>query len=302
MLRGARHLKNIIKRLIPKKIKQKIKNSIYENYSITSAKQSVFYDTSRFNGKVIVVTGANGAIGSALCSRFLSEGAIVVACGRSIEKLNYTLNRITTNIDNRINGSYLSIKMDVTNDEEIALTLEKVIDLYGKIDILINNAGGYAKDDNCTLVDKDISTIDSVLNTNLRGTIICSKEASKYMIINMRGRIINLASVMGMCGKAGMLDYATSKSGILGFTKSLAMELGHLGITVNCVSPGMVNMIPFDSELPIKITNKNYLRRFGYTNEVASLIAFLASDEANYITGQNFVIDGGRSLGLHGDE
>ena len=128
--------------------------------------------------------------------------------------------------------------------------------------------------------------------------MLCARVASSIMVKQGYGKIINMSSVMGMNGKENWSEYSASKAGILGLTKSLALELGEHNITVNAVSPGMVQQIPFDRAIPKKHSHTNPLHRFGYTDEVASLVAFLCSDEANYITGQNFVIDGGRSIGL----
>lgn len=170
----------------------------------------------------------------------------------------------------------------------------------GGVDVLVNNAGGSARENAKQFAEQDFSIISNIINTNLNGTMLCTYYALRYMNPS-GGRIISMSSVVGLQGKNGMTDYAASKSGIIGFTRSLAVELGKRGITVNCVSPGWVNQAIFDRGQKPSQGNVNCLGHSGKTDEVAALVAFLASDEAGYITGQNIVIDGGRSLGLWGD-
>lgn len=129
--------------------------------------------------------------------------------------------------------------------------------------------------------------------------MLCSRIAAKYMVQQKEGNIINMASVIGMGGKAGMCDYAAAKAGIIGFTKSLALELGKFHVRVNCISPGFINQVPFDEGSPEINTTKNVLGRHGTTREIADMVCYLVYDK--YITGQNIAIDGGRSIGLFGD-
>lgn len=252
-------------------------------------------DIGRAEGKVALVTGGTGAIGSAICLRLAAEGALVGICGRTIEKINTTISIIKEICPE---AKVEPVVLDVTNEANIASAITDFAETHGRLDIFINNAGGGSRGEAKPLRDQDISILDSVLDTNLRGAMLCAKYASRIMVKQKFGKLISMSSVMGMNGKENWSEYSASKSGILGLTKSLALELGEYNITVNAVSPGMVQQIPFDRAIPLRFTHTNALKRFGYTDEVASLVAFLCSDEANYITGQNFVIDGGRSIGL----
>ncbi len=292
-------LNNIIKKVIPKSVKQYIRRNLNEG-SKTVEYTVRLTNEKRFANQRIIVTGATGAIGSAICHRLVAEGATVGICGRNIDKINELIERFQSeNICKE--GSCYPLVLDVTNDNNISLAIEEFVVKTGGLDAFVNNAGGGAREKSKPIHMQDIEIIDRVLNTNLRGSIICAREAARIMAMNKNGKIINMSSVIGMNGKAEMSDYAAAKAGIIGFTKSLALELGEHNITVNCISPGMVNQIPFDGGLHVRQTDQNCLGRFGYTDEVANLVAFILSKDADYITGHNFVIDGGRSLGLMGE-
>lgn len=227
--------------------------------------------------------------------RMAVEGAIVGVCGRTIEKIDGVAKQI---LECYPEAKLVPIVLDVTNDKNIEDSIMNFVYKIGHLDIFINNAGGGSRGESKPLREQKISQLDTILNTNLRCSMICAKFASQIMVEQKYGKIISMSSVFGLNGKENWSEYDSSKSGILGLTKSLALELGEYNITVNSVSPGMVQQTPFDGGLPKVYTLTNALRRKGYTDEVASLVAFLCSDEANYITGQNFVIDGGRSIGL----
>ena len=292
--------KSVVKKIIPKSVKRYIKKNV------SDTPKSVEYivresDKERFEGQRIMVTGGTGAIGSAICQRLLAEGAVVGICARNKNKLSEVKERfVKENIAND-NNCY-TIIMDVTDENSIKKAVDEFVEKTGGLEGFVNNAGGGARGESKPLYLQDIEIIDRVLDTNLRGSILCAREAAKVMVERKCGKIINMSSVMGMNGKATMVDYSASKAGILGLTKSLALELGEFGITVNAISPGMVNQIPFDKGMAERRSDKNVIGRFGYTDEVADLAAFILSDNADYITGHNFVIDGGRSLGLFGDK
>ena len=171
--------------------------------------------------------------------------------------------------------------------------MDKCKEVFGKIDILVNNAG-ITKD---TLIMRmKEEDFDSVIDVNLKGTFNCAKHASAIMLKQRFGKILNMTSVVGIAGNAGQVNYAASKAGVIGLTKSLAKELGSRGITVNAVAPGFINtdMTASLSEKVKEEASKNIpLKRLGDPEDVANLVGFLASDAANYITGQVINVDGG---------
>lgn len=290
-----------MKKIIPRRIKQYIKKKI----GVAPVKTTYEYvikkeDVSKLAGKRIIVTGATGAIGSALTHLLLMQGAVVGVCGRDQKKVSNLIERLSNEkFDNK--GKLVPLYLDVSDCNSIEKAVDEFVQETGGLDAFINNAGGGARQESKYIHEQSIEVIDRVINVNLRGTILCARKAAQKMIDQGHGVIINMSSVVGMRGKEKMSDYAAAKAGIIGFTQSLALELGKYNIRVNCVSPGMVNQHPFDAGDPVKLTSTNCLKRFGYTDEVASVISFLVSDDAKYITGQNVVVDGGRSLGLMGD-
>ena len=257
-------------------------------------------DAGRQQDKRVMVTGGTGAIGSAICARLFYEGATVGVCGRNRGKITETIDRIKADFPDAT-GRLFPLELDVTDYNSIEQAIDSFCGAFGGLDYFINNAGGSARGQNKPVYQQEIRVIQDVINTNLMGSILCARKALGKMILQNAGCIINMSSVVGMNGKATMSDYAAAKSGIIGFTKSLALEMGEFNIRVNCISPGMVNQTPFDMGLESKPVETNCLKRMGYTSEVASLVSFILSDEARYITGHNFVIDGGRTLGLKGD-
>ncbi len=251
--------------------------------------------------RVAVITGAGGGIGLAVCRRLAKDGFFVVVT-------DVTRERAATVADELISTGYdaLAVALDVCQDEaEVISVFADIFQRTGRIDLLVNNAGGSAQliDKRTDFVQSEESTWQFVFNLNLLGTMRCVRAVLGYMMAVGYGRIINTASIAGRCGLPGWADYSAAKAGIIGFTRTLAMEVGQCGITVNSISPGLIErMRPGeDGKLPQdcqrKTTHGNWLGHTGTPQDVAALIAFLASEEAGYITGEDFLIDGGRALG-----
>lgn len=292
----------MIKKLIPKSIKDKIKNRelnvIKYQLRNTECNYKIYKeDVGKLENRVAIVTGGSGAIGSAICFRLAMEGATVLVTGRNKDNLESVINQIKNN-----GGKAEAINLDVTIYENIKESFENIYNKYGHIDILVNNAGGSARSKSNKIVNQDIEVIDNILDINLRETILCCKEAAKYMIKNHYGRIINIGSIVGVEGLSGFSEYCASKAGVIGFTKSLAMELAEYGICVNCVSPGITNQILWDKCIEdIPNDNRSYINRKGKTDDIANAVEFFSREESEYIIGQNLIVDGGRSLGLKGN-
>lgn len=291
-------IKKCLKKIIPKKVLNKLKNRELEVIKNKLRNTECIYkinieDSKKLDGKIALVTGGSGAIGSAICFRLAMEGAIVFVAGRNEENLKSVVNQIKNN-----NGQAEALILDVTDYNDIEQKVEYIISKYHKIDVLINNAGGSARARNNKIVEQDVEVIDEVLNVNLRGAILCCKKVSQDMIKQKSGKIVNIGSTVGVGGLAGFSEYCASKSGLIGFTKSLAMELAEFDINVNCVSPGITNQIIWDNVIDNIPTDKCYIGRKGKTDDIANAVEFFCRDESNYIIGQNLIVDGGRSLGL----
>jgi NAD(P)-dependent dehydrogenase (short-subunit alcohol dehydrogenase family) len=251
----------------------------------------------KLQNKVAIVTGAAGGIGEAIAVRLSKEGAALVINDIAEKPLGEVADRIRS-----MEGKVLAIRADVTNSSEIVEMVERALKEYGVIDVLVNVAGGSARGEGRGYfheVKEEYWT--AVIDLNLKGTLVCCHAVIKHMLQRKAGKIISIGSVSGMIGASfAMADYSAAKAGIIGFTKALAKELGPHGINVNCVSPGPIATPPLftlEKETIEKIKGTTYLKRFGKPEEVANLVAFLASEEADYITGQNYAICGGRSLG-----
>ena len=242
---------------------------------------------NRFQDKVAIVTGGASGIGQATVLAFAREGAKVAifdlaAAGEEVaEKIRQE------------GGEALFVQTNVSKADEVQAAFKAVIDTYGQIDILVNNAGITRDKLIMTMKEEDW---DLVLKVNLFSTYHCSKAVIRPMMKKRYGRIINVASVVGLAGQAGQTNYAASKAGIIGFTKSLAKEVGSRNITVNAVAPGFIKtalteVLPKEQvEATIEYTP---LGRLGEVEDVAKAILFLASDDAAFITGQVLTVDGG---------
>lgn len=292
---------SIIGKLVPKGIRRKVKSKmleiVKEDLRNTEVEYRIYSDEEkRLNNKIAIVTGGAGAIGSAISFKLAMEGAHVIVVGRTEKNCQEVVKYIKEH-----NGNASACKMDVTDYEDIKRVFKEVFDKYGRIDILVNNAGGSARGNANIIERQKIEVIDDMLNTNLRGVIMCCKESIQYMKKNNWGRIVNIASTCGVNGLAGFSEYSASKSGVICFTKSLAMELAKDNITVNCVSPGLTSHILWDLGLEDTKTNKTYVGKKCKTDDISNAVEFFCKEESRFVIGQNLIVDGGRSLGLKGD-
>ncbi len=248
--------------------------------------------------KVSLVTGASRGMGKAIALKLSNLGSKVVVNYVAVEAGNKADADNLAETIAHLGGEALTVEADVGDADAVKAMIDEIITKWGKIDILVNNAG-IARDN--LLLRMSDKAWDDVLNTNLRGTYLCTKFALRSMIKQQWGRIISVASIAGLIGNAGQTNYSASKAGIIGFTKSVAREVGSRNITANAVAPGFIRT-QMTEKLPdaIKesILSMTSLRRFGEPEEVAELVAFLATDRAGYITGQVISIDGGM-LGLN---
>jgi 3-oxoacyl-[acyl-carrier protein] reductase len=241
------------------------------------------------SGKTAVVTGAARGIGKSIALKLAEHGANIVLNYRSDSE---ALQELIKEIEAK-DVKVAAVQGDVSNFEESQKIVKAAIDNFGTLDILVNNAG-ITKD--TLLLRMKEEDFDSVINVNLKGTFNCTKHASSIMLKQKSGRIINMSSVIGLTGNAGQLNYASSKAGILGLTKSAAKELGSRGITVNAIAPGFIQTDMTEvlsDKVKESIKTNIALKRMGEAEDVANLVLFLASDLASYITGQVINVDGG---------
>jgi 3-oxoacyl-[acyl-carrier protein] reductase len=245
----------------------------------------------RFKEKVAIVTGAGSGIGAATAKRLAAEGAAVVAADWNADAAGKTASEIEA-----AGGKAVGVKCDVSKKAEVDAMVKKALEAFGGLHVLVNNAGitrdGFAKK-----LGED--KWDEVMAVNLKGTFLCCQAAMLPMMEKNYGRIVNTASV-AVLGNPGQANYSASKAGVIGLTRTLALELSRNQITVNCVAPGatdtaMFNGVPED--IKQKIVGSIPLKRMAKPSEIAALHAFLASDDAAYITGQVIFCDGGSSVG-----
>lgn len=243
-------------------------------------------------GRVAVVTGGGRGIGRAIAVKLASEGADIAISYRSNDEAAEEAAGAV-----RETGRKCEVfKGDVAEPDDVKRLFDGVNEAFGRIDILVNNAG--VTRDNLMMRMKE-DEFDSVLRTNLKGTYLCTKAALRPMVRARWGRIVSVSSVVGLAGNAGQANYAASKAGIIGFTKSVAREIAQRGITANVIAPGYV-----ETELTGSLSEnvKDQIKaqvpngRFGEPGEIAAAVAFLVSEEAGYVTGQTLAVDGGMTM------
>ncbi|TAM36190.1 3-oxoacyl-[acyl-carrier-protein] reductase, partial [bacterium] len=235
-----------------------------------------------------LITGGARGIGQAIAMAFAKEGADIAVADVNLETAQKTASEIEL-----LGRKALALEMDVTSYEKVEEGINKILDKMGKVDILVNNAG-ITKDN--LLLRMSQSEWDAVINVNLKGTFNCIKAVSRPMVKQRSGRIISIASIIGLMGNPGQANYAASKAGIIALTKTVAKELASRNINANAIAPGFIQT-EMTAKLPEDIKKKMLeaipLAKLGEPGDVANLCVFLASDESSYITGQTITIDGG---------
>ena len=243
---------------------------------------------NNFTGKTVIITGSARGIGKSIAKSFVDAGANVVIVDIISEIIEKTVSSLH-NDKCRIIG----YKCDITNQDEVSAMVKHIVKEFGRIDILINNAG--ITKDNLFMRMKPADW-QAVIDVNLTGTFFCSQKVARVMMKQKYGKIINISSVIGIIGNPGQANYAASKGGIISFTKSIAKELAGRNINVNAIAPGFIRTEMTD-KLPEEVKEKYFqmipMKKFGKAEDVADLALFLASDQSSYITGQTIPIDGG---------
>ncbi|MFJ5765196.1 3-oxoacyl-[acyl-carrier-protein] reductase [Lysinibacillus sp. NPDC093210] len=243
----------------------------------------------KLEGKVAVVTGASRGIGRAIALKLADEGAkVIVNYSGSQAKAEEVVATIQAN-----GGEALAVQASVSKTEEVTALMEAAVKTFGSLDILVNNAG--ITRDNLLMRMKE-DEWDDVLNTNLKGVFLCTKAVTRQMMKQRAGRIINISSIVGVAGNAGQANYVAAKAGVIGLTKTTAKELASRNILVNAIAPGfieteMTEQLPED--LKQGMLTQIPLAKLGQPEDIAKAVVFLASDDANYMTGQTLHIDGG---------
>jgi len=246
----------------------------------------------KLEGKTAVVTGASRGIGRAIALELAKEGAnVVVNYSGSKEKAEEVVEEIL-----KMGKKAIAVQANVADNDSVQNLMKTTLDEFGSIDILVNNAG--ITRDNLLMRMKE-DEWDDVIQTNLKGVFLCTKAVTRAMMKQRSGRIINIASVVGVTGNAGQANYTAAKAGVIGLTKTTARELASRNILVNAVAPGFITTEMTDA-LPEEVKNTMLsqipLSKFGKPEHVAKAVVFLASDDAEYITGQVLHVDGGIAM------
>lgn len=243
----------------------------------------------KLEGKAALVTGASRGIGREIALELAREGAkVAVNYSGSEAKANEVVDEIKS-----MGGEAFAVQCNVADGESVQTMVKETISQFGSLDILVNNAG--ITKDNLLMRMKE-SEWDDVININLKGVFLCTKAATRQMMKQRSGRIINISSIVGVSGNPGQANYVAAKSGVIGLTKTAAKELAPRGITVNAVAPGFISTDMTD-ELPEDVRSEMLkqipLNRMGDPKDIAGVVSFIASDASSYMTGQTFHVDGG---------
>ena len=242
------------------------------------------------SGKVALVTGASRGIGKSIAISLGLLGAEVIV---NYSSSDTSAEEVAKSINDKGGSSY-KLKFDVSDEESVSTAINQIIRDSGKIDILINNAG-ITRDG--LLMRMKESQWDEVINTNLKGVFLCTKNVSKFMIKQRSGKIINITSIVGLIGNPGQANYAASKAGVIGFTKTCAKEFASRGIKVNAIAPGFIETEMTENLRTDDLLKMIPLGKLGSADQIASLVNFLVSSDAGeYITGQTISIDGGMNM------
>jgi 3-oxoacyl-[acyl-carrier protein] reductase len=242
----------------------------------------------QLENQIAVVTGAGRGIGRAIALKFASEGADVVCVSRTAENSEKTAGEVRA-----LGRKAWALAVDVSDAAAVSAAAEKILTDCGKVDILVNNAGVTRDGLLMRMSDADW---DAVLNTNLKGAFLFTKAFTRSFVKQRSGRIINVASIIGLIGNAGQANYAASKAGLIGFTQSVAKELGSRGITANALAPGFIETdmtAALSAELKANLLKQIPLNSLGQPEDIANAALFLASPGARYVTGQVLTVDGG---------
>ena len=241
--------------------------------------------------RLAVVTGAARGIGRAIVFELLRQGRLVAGLDIVEDQLK-DLERVVKEAGFEV----VTRCVDITKTDKLTEVLESLADAYGGIGVLVNNAG-ITRDK--LMIQMDDEDFDKVINVNLRAAFVATRVAARSMVRNKFGRIISISSVAGVMGQAGSTNYAASKAGLIGMTKSIAREIGKKGVTANCIAPGFIQT-DMTAKLPDMVKNAAMevipVKRFGTVEDVARAVAFLASDDSGYITGQVLCVDGGMAM------